>query len=766
MMERLAKFLSGPKIEDVQSEIGGDIAWAESRMYGSNIEKYNPDELIGRKGYKVYRKMMIDEQVKAVVKFKRDAITSRDSMFVFEDTAELSDTEQERRIDIYNTMLKKVSGSYTDGLNYIMTAMYQGFSITEKKFDVFDYMGVPYVGIRKLSPKPYDTFKFKVDEYGNIEKVIQDLDGKVQDIDLRRFVYYVHNPEFDQHYGQSDLREAYRSWYSKDVGVRFYNQFLERLAGGVIVAKPTEGSVLKAGSADYNAVKAAIENISNTTAMLLPSNITLEIHDPKSTDQFEKHIVMHDLQIAKALLVPNLLGISHVGETGSFAQSQTQLEAFLWTLDADALRLSDVLNEQVFDLLAKINFADGIGPKFRFKPVSEEMKLKIVAAWQALVTAGAVEATDTDETYLRELMDFPEKGEPIKKAAPPMLPGQPPIGKPGEEDEDDEVMPDETITGEERRIVSSAAFTLALKRVSFQVISRKSQDLEKTHTANIESKLADLVADMVVTIEEDKLGTPAGSIEAIAKLDFKNKAKAKRAIDAALKEAWRLGYKHSQDEINKAHKENMKLNMARIDEEAAAFLAANGFRMLGNLTDDMRQIVHTILMNGVKYSWTTRAMIEKIYDSLTQAGFVTMETNRVATGRIASDVEQALQGALGNASRVATAVRTNTFEAINEARYAAFTDPVVSDFIEALEYSAILDDRTTDICTHLDGRIYPANSPEWDSIRPPNHYNCRSLLIPVTVIDTEAVGKDAPKGERWSRPSTKEPQKGFGGTNG
>jgi SPP1 gp7 family putative phage head morphogenesis protein len=227
-----------------------------------------------------------------------------------------------------------------------------------------------------------------------------------------------------------------------------------------------------------------------------------------------------------------------------------------------------------------------------------------------------------------------------------------------------------------------------------------------------------------------------------------------------------LGVRHSTDEISKAQKEQFRANMGRIDEDAAAFLETNGFRMLGNMTADMKKIIQGILVNGVKFSWTTKDIVEKIYDSLTSAGFIVAETNSVATGRPLVEIAERLQKTVTTPARIQTAIRTNAFEAINEARYSTFTDPALDGFVEALEYSAILDDRTTEICRHLDGRVYPADSPAWDGYKPPNHFNCRSLLVPVTIIDTEVEGKDKLKGERWSKPPRIEPQQGFGGTTG
>ena len=47
--------------------------------------------------------------------------------------------------------------------------------------------------------------------------------------------------------------------------------------------------------------------------------------------------------------------------------------------------------------------------------------------------------------------------------------------------------------------------------------------------------------------------------------------------------------------------------------------------------------------------------------------------------------------------------------------------------INRLRYTAVLDSRTTPICRSLDGRIYQVGQ----GPRPPQHWNCRSIMIPV-----------------------------------
>jgi SPP1 gp7 family putative phage head morphogenesis protein len=777
MMAQLRNLIFKPKQTEKPKVKMGDVAWAESQLYTGNFPKYNPDDLIGRKGFKIYRNMLLDEQVKAVVKFKRDAITSRDFVFQLDDDR-LSESEADKRIATYDAMIDNMAGSFNDGLNYVMSAMYQGFSITEKMYKVFDHDAKPYVGIYRLNPKPFETFKFDVDDFGNVKKAIQEMDGQEQKINLDKFIYFIHNPEFDQHYGQSDLREAYRSWYSKDVIIRLYNQFLERFAGGFVVARPTDGMTLAQGSKEFNAIKAAIDNIRQQTSILFPAKMELEMHQPATTDQFEKAIVMHDLQIAKALLVPNLLGISHQGETGSYAQSSTQLEAFLWTLDADCKRLKDSLNEQLFLKLNEINFADGIGPTIHFKPVSEQKKHEVIGIWTSLIQGGAAEPSDTDEAHLRELLDFPEKGTPRPLPTEVAEPAAPAKDKKIDDTKAKKVIKETVIGSPSGEIEANISFNRARQRVAFKVIERKVAALESKFRERLEDRLDNMLFNLLDTLDKENF-----LLKDFSKLDFASadKLKARRVVDSLLKQSWKLGEKFSRDELSSAAGELFTADYKRISDEAADFLKASGFRMLGHLSVAMREEVHQTLIDGLKYSWSFRKILRKIYDKMVRKGFFSLRkaarrTNRtereifdeIFPNKDFDDLQDFNPDFELETHRIETAVRTNAFEALNEARYAMFTDPALDGFVVALEYSAVMDARTTEVCQHMDDRVYSVS--QWDTFfedwKPPNHFNCRSVLVPVTRIDTEVRGRDAPDGDRWSPAPTIKPMKGFGDPDG
>lgn len=773
LRERVANFLAPERIK-IPARPTSDIGWGQAIIFQTDdFPKFNPDQLLTTKGTAIYDKMLLDEQVKAVVKFKRDAITSRDWEFKITQgeglEVPLSDEEITERQGLFAHIIKCLRGSFLDSLNYIMAGMYHGFSMTEIVYQQIEFAGRTWWGLDRLMPKPYDTFEFHVNRHGKIIKTTQNLNGEEQDIDLDKFVFYVHNPEYDEHYGRSDLREAYRSWYSKDVIVKLYGIYLERLAGGFVTATPVDGKILQSGSPEWNKLTAALDHIRASTSMILPSGIKLDIHQPSESSQFEKAIALHDAGIAKSLLVPNLLGIVPQGETGSFAQSTNQLETFFWTLEADSMRLMDTLNEQLFAPLAKFNFPDEWWPMFRFKPLSDKKKQDIIKMWQALVTAGAVESTDVDEMHIRDLMNFPDKGEPLNITPPGggnMPQGQPNPGpRPNQPDPRAPVgeILDETILGQ-HVLIDSAVMARALSRVHFNVVDRKATRMEEKHAGKIENKIAQTIAGASERIIEDKLGTPAGGIE----FDFvrKDKDAIRRALLAMFKDAWKLGESLASNEIERARKESFKVEFARLGNLAAEFLEQNAFRFAGDLTDELRRKITTILANGVKFSWTTDEITRKVYLALAADGFIQPTTAMEALGISASELASAaaLSGKKSGFTLAAlnTIVRTGIFDALNEARFNFFTDPELDGFVVALEYSAILDSRTTPICRHLDGRIWPSDSPRWEGFRPPNHFNCRSLLIPVT-IDDEVAGKDPASDDGLSKPSRLLPQDGFGG---
>lgn len=277
----------------------------------------------------------------------------------------------------------------------------------------------------------------------------------------------------------------------------------------------------------------------------------------------------------------------------------------------------------------------------------------------------------------------------------------------------------------------------AASRCNFAAIKQRENALAKTAVPEAATAIARAVKRALGDDEQlaSLLDDDPQDIAALA-LNGADVGRIRSAFDGALETAYETGRVTGANELSRAGR---PLTFAALREKAAGYIAANGFRMAENVSEATRAVIQGELLTGVKSGKRPAAVREAIWDALVRKGL----TSRDAA--LGVETDEAVVGALNAlwvdeeedaAHYLDTLVRTNSFEAMNEARYAEFTDPEVRGFVQALEYSAILDSNTTPICEHLDGRVYRADNEEvWNKFRPPNHYNCRSVLIPVTAID-------------------------------
>ena len=126
--ERIASwFKKGPTGETIPDK--EEAFSADSLIQNAMFTQYNPDELLTRKGHKVYKRMMTDEQVKAVIRFHRDAVTGRE--WSFEDHPGLTEEENQSRKELLTEIIRKMPGSFKTRMDMVMSSLGTGFSLVE-----------------------------------------------------------------------------------------------------------------------------------------------------------------------------------------------------------------------------------------------------------------------------------------------------------------------------------------------------------------------------------------------------------------------------------------------------------------------------------------------------------------------------------------------------------------------------------------------------------------------------------------------------------
>ena len=158
---------------------------------------------------------------------------------------------------------------------------------------------------------------------------------------------------------------------------------------------------------------------------------------------------------------------------------------------------------------------------------------------------------------------------------------------------------------------------------------------------------------------------------------------------------------------------------------ATRWLRATAFWVAGILGDRVLADVKGIILNGLKTGTAGSVMAEQIFDAFLPW---------LGDPNVIRDEQQLAP------YRLETIVRTNTTTAYNHGRLTEFLDPDIIRFVKGVKYSAILDTRTTEVCRYLDGKVFKVSDSNLEALLPPNHYQCRSIIVPI--VAGEQVSED------------------------
>lgn len=84
--------------------------------------------------------------------------------------------------------------------------------------------------------------------------------------------------------------------------------------------------------------------------------------------------------------------------------------------------------------------------------------------------------------------------------------------------------------------------------------------------------------------------------------------------------------------------------------------------------------------------------------------------------------------------------RTNIQTAYNVGHYRRMTDPAVKALRPYWQYDAVNDSHTRPSHLAMDGRVFPADSPVWDTWFPPNGFKCRCTVRTLSRRQVEQQG--------------------------
>ena len=162
------------------------------------------------------------------------------------------------------------------------------------------------------------------------------------------------------------------------------------------------------------------------------------------------------------------------------------------------------------------------------------------------------------------------------------------------------------------------------------------------------------------------------------------------------------------------------------DEHARAFTVAKA------MTDNVLGILREGVDNAIVGGWSIQRFVQELTPRLQKAGWWGRQQGiNPRTGAL-----QEVQ--LGSPWRLKTIYRTNHSSAFNRGRYQ--TQFRSRQRRPIWQYDARNDSLTRDTHRAMDNRIYTADDPIWNSIYPPNGFNCRCIVRALTPEQAEARG--------------------------
>lgn len=710
------EILSGSKKNAVVMNMEEFTGKVSSYDQDSFRRPFNPDDLYRKYyNYDIYDSMRTDDQVSICLQMKKDLVLGTGFSFKSKEQG------QEDLVSFLTSSFEEdVAYPFDEQLEEVLTAYEYGHSSSEK---IFQERTDGFRVFKELKTRHPNTWLYETDDKGNILTYKQRgmVAGADIIIDSNSVFHYINKRRFQNPYGESDLRPAYQAWFTKKEVTKYFAIFLEKGASPIPVGKYNPSASTETKASLLNILK----KFQSKTALVVPKDMELQfLESSNNGEAYRAAINIFNMFIGRCLFIPDLLGFQG-GETsgGSYSLGKDQMKMFFLHISRRRKQLEQMINKQLIKPLCIYNFnCKENHPKFAFNPISEEAVYESVKTWIEVAKVNAFKPNDEEINYIRKILNFPE-GEVIK-SAPVVLPQNMPQEEEAEKKDDDgeEVEEKEgdyhnkklqkpieneeeiSLDKEEKKYAKSAISEYG-KKVDFKKIENSLDTFKDALMDELAPVLKKMFIDLGDQIDKKKI-VKDNKIERIEDIKLKGLKDVKQALKNAFKEMY-------QDSKRMAQSELFKVNFALPlpTDEFMDFLEKETYSFVGdwsyNITKDAKIKIIQAIKDGTP--------ISSVINSLSEDGLASSE---VSIERYA---------------------RTKFTEVMNRGRLELFES---SKIVQGYEYSAILDNVTSDICESLDGKVFKAG----EQPIPPLHFNCRSLLIPITIYEEVKKWNMVPQG--------------------
>lgn len=680
------------------------------------------------------------------------------------DDDEVDTKNEEVREFVSNALFDKMETSWDQFLIECLTSLPFWFSVFEKTFKIDDEWKI---WIKKLwYRKQTSIWKWETELWAagitqSLPQAIEIWTSKgyqMVSIPSSKLLVFTNDKEWDNYEGVSILRSAYKHWFYKDNFYKFDSIRQERLSVGI----PVMYTPWALWDEDKANVEKIVSNIRTTsqTGIVMPWKKEdwwlFEFADTKSSGDTKiyESINHHNREISKNVLA-QFLELWNT-ESWSRALDESQSSMFLNALEAIAKNIADVFNRYLIPELVDLNFDVVKYPKLKFDKLGAVDYTTLSNALATLSNGGIITPDEDLEWYIRTMMNLPAKIEweelvkpetDVNTQKPKKTPKQPKndvktkdnwinkeelekewkkeeewftedmyyneiswlidnkiildLQKQAYSQEDNVELKKKWFQFNEYEKISPRPLTFAERKVNFTSLNRSMGTFESVLEEQIEDSIKEIKSDLVKQV---KTAVKNNDIKAIWILKARHTWKLAGALTEVQKEMFEIGKKWAAIEMNvRVPRTNWEVRWAmRVQNGAVA------------------EFIKTDIETGVKTNLT---------QAIQKKGW--MITNLSVSEAVAIANEVITKKLLQAKSTLTSLWVTG---AVNLWRATIFEK--YPEQIYAMQYSAIIDTRTTELCMSLDWRVVKPWSSQYHDFTPPNHYGCRSIWVEILHEET------------------------------
>ena len=523
----------------------------------------------------------------------------------------------------------------------------------------------------------------------------------------RKALLFTNNLESGNFYGISELESIYPYWYDANINRQFHMRWLERKGTGIFKGSyPSGKSETATGEADNADIMLDLLNsIIEGVAVSIPSDTDENgnalwdiglIEGQDKNNSFIEHQQYLDETILKGLVIPDKALVQ--GEVGARASIESFQSMFIQRKQDLLNQVVDIIDRYFVKNFVQLNFGTDAVINVKAGKLDDN---SVYVANKVVQTLLEKDKISVDRQWLIDKTGIPiEEEEPEEE---PVVESE--EVTPAEEPEEEEVKEeDEKPEGGETQMAEMRYTNLNARERKYHL-----DEADTFLNTRSEQFKADITQELkyqnnrITEFVKQKYQNTADKATTIANDITISPSKIRGIVKGYIDDCYTYMFNLVQGTV-----ENQ-----REYSEKSQYIDFRYKLISDKMINDLETNVKAAASNGMMSGYSPAEVTQDINDVFTRYGTANLD-------RIAND-EAGF--ALGRSNE--------DYFQINKKLVKNGTLPP-AQAITRFQYSAVMDGVTTLLCQELNGMIVEAESPTMKKYSTPNHYNCRSIWLPIT----------------------------------